>query len=85
MDVEPTSLVTWLAGIRERVACGGLAGLWYVTADGDVMPADRAARIFLADLDHDRVLSPGRRMSPFNVERRRMLLADLRRLREQVG
>ena len=39
----------------------------------------------LADLEHDKDLTLARQRQPEAVECRRLLRADLRRLREQIG
>ena len=83
MDAD--DLVAWLAALRGRVARGELAGCGTYDAGGGRLPVAHAARTLLADVDHDRDLTLKRRRDPFNVNRRRLLLADLRRLRDQIG
>src|SRR4051812_3415949 len=50
----------WLAWLRERVACGNLAGVGPIHLhDGSqILPADMLIRVMLADLDHLDGLSP---------------------------
>ncbi len=67
-------LLAWIDALRRRVAQG----------EFDAMPSvGRVARLLLADLDHETSLTPEERREPSAVERRRALLADLRRLRER--
>ena len=85
MLTNPDDLAAWIADLRERVAHGELDGQDTFTADETEVAVGLAARILLADLDHDLDLTPEQRRDPFNVERRRILTDDLRRLREQIG
>ena len=85
MATGPDDLVAWIDALRGRVARGELDGQGSLDAGDGALPVGLAARIMLADLDHDRDLTPERRRSAFNVERRRTLLAELGRLREQIG
>ncbi len=82
---DPDDLATWIDELRGRVARGALDGQADVVVAGDMMPAGRAARIMLADLDHYENLSPEQRQDPLIEARRRLLLHDFRRLREQIG
>jgi hypothetical protein len=51
-----------------------------------VLPSfELAVRVMLADLDHFDDLPLARRRDLLVVARRRLLLDDLRRLREQIG
>ncbi len=85
MATEPDHLVAWIAELRGRVAHGELDDLDAMAVGDGTLPVALVARILLADLDHDRALTPERRRSQFNVERRRALFADLRRLRDRFG
>ena len=78
-------LVAWIDALRGRVARGELHGRGAFRVGIDELAVERAARILLADAEHDRVLTLGRRRDPFNVERRRHLLVQILRLREQIG
>ncbi len=78
-------LVAWIDALRDRVARGDLKGRGAFRVGADALAVERAARILLADVDHDRNLTLDRRRERFNVERRLQLLAELRRLREQIG
>ena len=75
----------WIVALRGRAAGGDLAGLGRVELDGGILlPAIRAARILLADLDHldDLARALGRDLSV--VARRQAVLRDLDRLRKQL-
>ena len=85
MTTGPDDLVAWIADLRARVARGELDGQGSFAVGGGKLAVGLAARILLADLDHDRDLTPAQRRDAFSVERRRLLFADLRRLREQIG
>ena len=85
MTTEPDDLVAWIGELRARVARGDLDGRGRFDVDTGVLDISLAARIMLADLDHDNDLTPEQRQDPFSVERRRLLVADLRRLREHLG
>ena len=78
-------LVAWTDALRGRVARGELNGRGTFQVGADALAVERAARILLADVDHDRVLTLARRRDSFNVERRRHLLSQILRLREQIG
>jgi len=82
---DPDDLVAWVAALRGRVARGELDDCGTYDAGAGRLPVAYAARTILADVDHDRDLTLERRHDPFNVNRRRLLLADLRRLRNQIG
>ena len=85
MPTKPDDLVAWITDLRARVARGELDGQATFAVDETEVAVGLVARILLADLDHDRALTPEQRRDPFNVERRHILAADLRRLREQIG
>ncbi len=86
MATGADDLFAWIDALRGRVARGELDGRGRVTlGDGAAFDAALAARILLADYDHGDDLTPEQRRNALNVERRRVLLADLRRLREQIG
>jgi hypothetical protein len=82
----PDDLPAWIAGLRGRVTRGELAGRGPVEVGGRAaLPAELAARLMLADLDHHHDLPAARRRDLLVVARRRFLLRDLRRLRAQIG
>jgi hypothetical protein len=85
MATDPDDLVAWIAELRDRVERGELDGRGTFAVGGGELAVGLAARIMLADLDHDKDLTPEQRRDPFSVERRRLLFADLRRLREQIA
>jgi hypothetical protein len=86
VSADPDDLAAWLAELRGRVARGELAGRGPIeVAGGTLASVELAARVLLADLDHYEDLSLARRRDPLVVARRRLLLEDLRRLREQIG
>ena len=85
MATAPDDLVAWIDALRGWVARGELNGRGAFRIGVDELAVERAARILLADVDHDRVLSLDRRRDSFNVERRRHLLSQILRLREQIG
>ena len=85
MADDPDDLVAWIAELRARVARRELDRQGTFRIGGAELPVGLAARILLADVDHDKDLTPEQRRDPFNVERRRILFGDLRRLREQIG
>ena len=85
MTTDLDDLVVWIDALRGRVARGELKGRGTFRLGVATVAVERAARILLADVDHDRVLSLDRRRDPFNVERRRHLLCQILRLREQIG
>ena len=85
MATDPDELVAWIAGLRRRVERGELDGHGEFPVLGGRLATGLAARIMLADLDHDHDLTPEQRDDPFSVERRRLLFSDLRRLRDQIG
>ncbi len=85
MTTDPDDLAAWIADLRGRVARGELDGQGEFAVLGGRLAVGLAARIMLADLDHDHDLTPEQRDDPFSVERRRLLFSDFRRLREQIG
>ena len=84
MVTDLDDLIAWIDALRGRVARGDLNGRGAFRVGVDELAVERAARILLADVDHDWVLTLDQRRERFNVERRRQLLLDLRRLREQI-
>ncbi len=80
-------LADWIAELRERVERGELAELEPFDPSGGTphMPGELVVRIMLADLDHYDDLPPLYRRQPAVEARRRALLDDLRRQREQIG
>ena len=79
-------LPAWIDGLRGRVERGELADLGPIeVAGGTLESVELAARIMLADLDHYDDLTLETRRDLLVVARRRLLLEDLRRLREQIG
>ncbi len=84
MAAGPDDLAAWIDELRSRVARGDLDGRGEFAVLGGRLAVGLAARIMLADLDHDD-LTPEQRADPLSVERRRLLFSDLHRLREQVG
>jgi hypothetical protein len=85
MAIDVDELVVWIDALHGRVARGELKGWGACRVGVDALAVERAARVLLADVDHDRNLTLDRRRDPFNVERRRQLLAELRQLRAQIG
>ncbi len=85
MATDPFDLAAWIAELRGRVARGELDGQGNIAVGRGVLAAGLAARIMLADLDHYDDLSPEQRQDLLVETRRRLLLADFRRLREQIG
>ena len=80
-------LTAWIEELRGRLDRGELAGLGPVeVGPGQVLPsAELAAKIMLADLDHYDDLPLQQQRHPLAVARRRLLLEDLRRLKQQIG
>lgn len=79
-------LTPWIAELRARLARGELARLRpVVIPSGPPLPAEFAAKLTLADLDHFEDLPPARREHPDLLVRRRLILHDLQALREQLG
>ena len=85
MTTDLDDLVVWIDALRGRVTRGELKGRGTFRLGVATVAVERAARILLADVDHDRNLTLDRRRERFNVERRRQLLLELRRLHEQIG
>ena len=85
MQAERDDLDDWIARLRGRIRRDQLRDAPPVKVGLVTMGAEQAARILLADVDHDRVLTLARRRDAFNVERRRHLLSQILRLREQIG
>ena len=85
MRAERDDLDDWIGRLRGRIRRGELRDRASVQIGLVMMDAEQAARIVLADLDHhDRFLAR-HGADVFTTARRRDLLADLRRLREQIG
>ena len=80
-------LTAWIEELRRRVDRGELDGRTPIDVGrGCVLPsAELAAKIMLADLDHYDDLTLETRQDPLVVARWRLLLEELRRLREQIG
>ena len=75
----------WIDALRGRIGRGELRDHHMVKVGLLMMNAEQAARILLADLDHhDRFLAR-RGADMVATARRRDLLDDLGRLREQLG
>ena len=75
----------WIDALRGRIRRGELRDAPPAKVGLVTMGAEQAARILLADLDHhDRFLAR-RGADPFTTARRRDLLDEFRRLREQLG
>ncbi len=86
VSVDPHELPPWIAELRRRVARGEFADGGPIEVGGLVLPSvELAVKVMLADLDHFDDLSLERRRDLLTVARRRLLLEDLRRLREQIG
>ena len=86
MSVDPPGLATWIAELRGRLARGEFADGGPIEVAGVTLPrVELAVRIMLADLDHYDDLALDRRRDLLVMARRRLLLEDLRRLREQLG
>ena len=85
MATGPDDLAAWIDELRARVARGELDGQGQFAVLGGRLAVGLAARIMLADLDHDLDVTPEQREDPFSVERRRLLFSDLHRLRSQIG
>ena len=84
--VARSELDAWISDLRGRVARGELDGLGSIPVDGSALLGTvTVVRIMLADLDHYDDLTPEQRQDPLVEARRRLLLADFRRLREQIG
>jgi hypothetical protein len=85
-DALADGLGAWIADLRRRVTRGDLARLGpVVICDGATLPAELAARLALADLDHLDGLPPGRREHLDVPARRLLILHQLQALREQLG
>ena len=84
--VARNELDAWISDLRVRVARGELDGLGSIPVDGSAsLGTVTVVRIMLADLDHYDDLTPEQRQDPLVEARRRLLLADFRPLREQIG
>ncbi len=84
MATDLDDLTAWIDALHGRVAHGDLHSRATFRVGADVLTVKRAARILLADVDHDDDLTPEQRSDPFSAERRRLLFSDLRRLRAQI-
>ena len=86
VSADPHELATWIAELRRRVARGEFADGGPIAVGSVALPSvELAVRIMLADLDHYDDLTPEVRRDLLTMARRRLLLVDLRRLREQIG
>ena len=86
MSVDPPELATWIAELRSRLARGEFADGGPIEVGGVALSSvELAVKVMLADLDHYDDLSLEQRRDLLTVARRRLLLEDLRRLREQIG
>ncbi len=84
--MERDDLDAWISELRGRVARGELDGVGAVQLDGvDILGSAMIVRVMLADLDHYDDLPPEQRRDLLVETRRRMLLRDFARLREQIG
>ncbi len=85
MHAERDDLADWIDHLRGRVRRGELRDRPPVKVGLVMMGAEQAARILLADLDHhDRFLAR-RGADAVVTARRRDLLNEIRRVREQLG
>ena len=84
----------WIDALRGRIGRGELRDHALVKVGRVTMGAEQAARILLADLDHQDWLrvhcgtdmfATARRRDVFATTRRQDLLDEFRRLREQLG
>ena len=85
VQAEHEDLDGWIDALRGRLGRGELRDHAPVEVGRVVMGAEQAARILLADLDHQDWLLARRGTDMFATARRRDLLDELRRLREQLG
>ena len=84
--MELDELDGWIAELRGRVARGELDDLGPIPLDGAaVLGTGTLVRIMLADLDHYHILPPALRHDLLIEARRRTLLREFARLREQIG
>ena len=84
-DTVADGLIACISELRDRLRRGELARLGPVTVtDGKWLPAELAAKIALADLDHFTDLPRSWGDDPNTVVRRRLLLHDLQDLRLQL-
>ncbi len=86
VSTDPHELATWITELRRRLARGEFADGGPIEV-GDVVlsSVELAVKVMLADLDHYDDLSLEQRRDLLTVARRRLLLEDLRDLREQIG
>ena len=82
---HPDDFVARIADLRGRVTRGELDGRESFRAGVGELAVEQAAHILPADVVQGHNLTPDRRRDSFNVERRRHLLFDMLRLREQIG
>ena len=75
----------WIDALRGRIGRGELRDAPPVKVGLVTMGAEQAARILLADLDHHDRLLARRSVDALVTARRRDLLDEFRRLREQLG
>ncbi len=86
VSADPHELATWIAELRDRLARGEFRDGGPIEVGGVAVPSvELAVKVMLADLDHYDDLSLKRRRDLLTVARRRLLLEDLRHLREQIG
>ena len=82
----PDELNEWIVELRVRVSRGELDGVGPIPADGAaVLGTALLVRVMLADLDHYDDLPAEHREDLLVEARRRTLLRDFARLREQIG
>ncbi len=82
--MERDELDGWIAELRGRVARAELDGRGRFDVRNGLLDIELVARIMLADLDHYDDLPLEQRQDLLVEARRGLLLADFRRLREQI-
>jgi hypothetical protein len=89
-------IAPWISELRDRLACGELAGLGPIDLGYGTghLPGETTVRIMLSDLDDldadeqhrwQNGSSPSAADVGRHAERRRQLLDDFHRLRNQIG
>lgn len=85
MDGGSDDLDVWINTLRDQTARGELDHLGSINLGGLKLDGERAILVMLADLDHLDSLPPELAEDPLTPIRRLELLADFRRLRDQIG